>query len=97
MGGGVDEESYDEEEVGNDDEVTDAVGIGGGSEEDIGVEEQLERSGMGSDGILEYMEENCKCFFVIFNCLFQLTDMILTCYFNMYFYKSQLNFMYSEV
>ena len=30
--GNLDEEIYDEEEVGNDDEVMDAVGIGGGSE-----------------------------------------------------------------
>ena len=53
--------------------MTDYVGIGGGSEEDRCVEEELERSGMGSDKISEYMEENCKCCFIgIFNCLFQL-------------------------
>ena len=36
---GVGEESYDKEEVGNDYEVTNAVGIGGESEEYRGVEE----------------------------------------------------------
>ena len=41
MGGVVDEESCDEEEIWNDDEVIDAVGIVGGSEEEIGVEEEL--------------------------------------------------------
>ena len=65
------EESYDEEEVGNNDEVTDAVGIGGGSEEDRGVQEELERSGMGSDEILECMEENCKCCFLLYYIVYQ--------------------------
>ena len=41
MGGVVDEESCDEEEIWNDDEVIDAVGIVGGSEEEIGAEEKL--------------------------------------------------------
>ena len=45
---------------------------------------------------LEYMEENCKCFFVIFNCIFQLADMILKRHLNMLFYKSQLNFRHRE-
>ena len=69
-GGADDEESYDEEEVGNNDEVTDAVGIGGGSEEDRGVEEELERSGMGSDEILEYMVEDSKCCFLLYLIVF---------------------------
>ena len=78
--------------------MTDAVGIVGGSEEDRGAEKYLERSGMGINEVVEYMGvENCKYFFVIFNCLFQLSDMILTRYFNMNFYKSQLNFRYREV
>ena len=68
--GTPDEDSYDEEEVGNDDEVTVAVKIGGGSEEDRGLEEELERSGMGSDEILEYMEENCKCCFLLYSIVF---------------------------
>ena len=61
--GTIDEYIDDKEDVGNDDEVTDAVGIGGGSEEEICVEEELERSCMGSNENLEYMEENCKCCF----------------------------------
>ena len=57
------EKSYFDEDLGNDDEVTDAVGIGGGSEKLKGVKEELERSGMGSDEILEYTEEICNfCF-----------------------------------
>ena len=43
----VDEDIYCEKEVGNDDEVTDAFGIVVRSEGEIGVEEELERSGMG--------------------------------------------------
>ena len=69
-GGDVDEDSYDDEEVGNDDEVTDAVGIGRGSEEDRCVEEELDRSGMRSNEILEYMEENCKCYFQLYLIVF---------------------------
>ena len=64
--GTVDEESDDEEELGNDYEVTDDVGMGRGSGEDRGAEKELERSGMGSDEILEYMEENCKCCFSLY-------------------------------
>ena len=60
---GTDKDMKDEEQVGDNDEVVDYVVIGGGSEEDRGVEEELEMSGMGSNGILEYMEENCKCCF----------------------------------
>ena len=37
--------------------MTNALGIGVGSEEERGVEEELERSDMVSDEILEYMEE----------------------------------------
>ena len=33
--------------------MTESIGIGVGSEEEIGVEEELERSGMGIDEILE--------------------------------------------
>ena len=54
--GNVDEGSDYEEEVGNDDEVT----------EERGMEENLERSGMGSDEILEFMEENCKCCILLY-------------------------------
>ena len=67
---GVDEESYYEEEVGNDDEVTDDVVIGVGSEEGIYVKEELDRSGMVNDKILEYMEENFKCCFPLYLILF---------------------------
>ena len=95
--GNVDEESDYKEEVGNYDEVTDAVGIGGGSEEDRGAEEELERSGMGSDEILNIWINFVSVFFVIFNCLLQLDDIILTRYLNMHFYKSQLNFRHREV
>ena len=49
---GFDEESDDEEEVGNDDELTDTFGIVVGLKEEIGLEEFLERSVMGSDDIL---------------------------------------------
>ena len=63
-----------------------SIGITQGSEEDRCVEEELEIIGMGSYEILEYMEKICKCFFfVIFEYLFQLADMILTRYFNMHF------------
>ena len=40
--------------------MTDDVGIGGGTEDERNVEELSERSGMGSDIILKYMEENRK-------------------------------------
>ena len=53
----IDEDSYDEEEVGNDEEVTDVVVIGGGSEEEWEGEDELERSGTGSDEMLGYMVE----------------------------------------
>ena len=69
-GGAVDDESYDEEEVGDDDEVTDDVVIGGGSEEERGVEEELEKSGMGSNEILEYIERNFKCCFSLYLIVF---------------------------
>ena len=36
-------ESDNKEDVGNYDEFTDSVGIGGGSEDDRGLEEELER------------------------------------------------------
>ena len=68
--GTLDEEIYDEEEVGNDDEVMDAVGIGGGSEQQTGMEEELDRSGMGNNEILEYMEENRKCCFLLYSIVF---------------------------
>ena len=44
---------------------------------------------MGINEVLEYMEENSNFFVVIFNCFFQLADIILTRYFNIHFYKSQ--------
>ena len=51
--------------------MTDAVGIGVGSEEERGVEEDLEKSGMISDEILEYMEESWKgcssLYFIVFS------------------------------
>ena len=50
--------------------MTDDVGIGGGSEEESGVEKELERSGMGSDEILEYIEENCMCCFWLYLIVF---------------------------
>ena len=65
--------------------MTYAVVVGGGSKGERCAQEELDRSGIGSNEILEYIEENCKCFFHIFNCLFQLSDMILTRYFNMHF------------
>ena len=46
--------------------MTNALGIGVGSEEERGVEEELERSDMVSDEILEYMEEIVG---VIFLCI----------------------------
>ena len=69
-GGGVDEESYYEDEVRNNDEVTDAVGIGGGPKEDIGAEEELERSGIGSNEIFKYTEETSKCCFLLYLIVF---------------------------
>ena len=36
-------------------------------------------------------------FFLVFDSIFQLADMILTRYFNMHFYKYQFNFRYREV
>ena len=57
------EESYDEEEVGDDYEVVYADGIGGFSDEGRVVEEELKMSGMGSDEILEYIEEIKGVFF----------------------------------
>ena len=40
-----------------------AVVVGGGSEGDRGSQEELERSGIVSNGILEYTEENCTHLF----------------------------------
>ena len=64
------EESYDEEEVGDDYEVVYAVGIGGFSDEDRVVEEELESSGMVSDEILEYMEEIVSVVFLLYSIIF---------------------------
>ena len=66
----LDEEGFYEEEVGNYGEVADAVVIRRGSEGEIGVEEELERSGMGRDEILEYMQEICKCCFSLYSIVF---------------------------
>ena len=46
--------------------MTNAFGIGKGSEEEIVVEEELDMSGMGIDEILEYMEKNCRCCFLLY-------------------------------
>ena len=48
----------------------DAVRIGVGSEEERGVEEELERSGMGSNEILEHIEENCRSCFSLYSIIF---------------------------
>ena len=46
--------------------MTDAIGIGVGSEGGIGGEEELERSGIGRYERLEFMEENHKCCFLLY-------------------------------
>ena len=51
------------------------------------MEAELESSGMGRDTILEYMGGNWECFFVLFNILRQLADMIIKHYINIQFNK----------
>ena len=34
------------------------------------MKEELERSGMGSTDILEYMKEKCQCYFLLYLTLF---------------------------
>ena len=55
--GAFDEDIDDKEDLGTDDEVTDAVGIGEGSKYKRSVEKESERSGMGRDNFLDIWRE----------------------------------------
>ena len=48
------------------------------------MEAELDRTGRGRYGNLEYMEENCDLFLVLLDIICQFSDMNITRYINMH-------------